>query len=74
MKLELVPDRCQGHSRCHALAPALVGVDAMGRAVLLNDGEVPTALLNDARLIVANCPEGALRLVDDIMALDRHDR
>jgi ferredoxin len=57
--------RCQGHSRCRALAPDLVGADALGQAVILHAGPLGAADVRRAELLVANCPEGALRLDED---------
>jgi ferredoxin len=63
--LELDATRCQGHSRCRALAPDLVGADAFGQAVLRHTGPLSPDDVVRATLLVANCPEGALRLVKD---------
>ena len=62
MKLVFDPERCVGHGRCYALAPALLDSDDRGHAVLLVDGDVPADLQDKARTAVANCPEDALRL------------
>ena len=55
-------DRCQGHSRCVAIAPDLFDSDELGNAVLRGDGRVPDEALERARLAVRNCPERALVL------------
>lgn len=63
--LTIVPDKCQGHNRCYALAPELVEVDEYGAARAKGDGAVPEALLDKARLAVKNCPEHAVRLTQE---------
>ena len=64
MKIVVNPDRCQGHNRCHALAPELVEIDDHGYARAAGDGIVPPALAPKARLAAANCPELAITLED----------
>ena len=60
--LSIDMDLCVGHGRCHALVPELVGMDEVGDPVVLGTGDVSEAQLERARLAVANCPEGAIRL------------
>jgi ferredoxin len=55
-------DRCQGHNRCYLLLPDLIELDDHGFASVKDDGAVPEAMLEKARLAVRNCPEFALRL------------
>jgi ferredoxin len=62
MRLHVDQDRCQGHSRCYALAPELVDVDDLGQAHELNGGEVPPGLEERAQLVAANCPEFAIEI------------
>ena len=57
--------KCQGHNRCHALAPELFDVDEMGNARERGDGTVPPGLEDSARLAIANCPEYAVWIVED---------
>ena len=45
MKISVDPDKCQGHSRCYALAPELFDVDDYGNATALNDGDVPSSII-----------------------------
>jgi ferredoxin len=63
MKIRVNPDKCQGHSRCYALAPELFDVDDYGMATALYDGDVPSGLEDKARLAIANCPEYAVEEV-----------
>jgi ferredoxin len=66
MRVQIDSELCQGHGRCYDLAPDVFGEDEDGYAVLLSDeGRVPPALEDDARLAVANCPEEALSLVEE---------
>jgi ferredoxin len=62
MQVHVDPDKCQGHNRCYALAPEIFDVDDYGQAFELNDGVVPVALEEKARLAVANCPEFAITI------------
>jgi ferredoxin len=64
MQIQLDTEKCQGHTRCNALAPELFDVDDMGQAVLLVDGAVPDDLADKARLAAANCPEYAITVTD----------
>ncbi len=62
MKIHVDPERCQGHNRCYAIAPALFDVDDFGNASEQGDGTVPPELAEQARLAVANCPEFAITI------------
>tara|TARA_B100001123_G_scaffold405052_1_gene495042 strand:+ start:592 stop:807 length:216 start_codon:yes stop_codon:yes gene_type:complete len=65
VRIKVDPEKCEGHSRCYALAPELVDVDDLGNAFELNNGEVPEGLEDKARLIVDNCPEYAITIEAD---------
>jgi ferredoxin len=65
MRVHLDSEKCQGHNRCYALAPELFDVDDYGQAVLLVDGEVPAELREKARLAASNCPEFAIKVLED---------
>jgi ferredoxin len=54
--------RCQGHTRCYAVAPELFELDDLGNAREVGDGLVPPALWEKARLAEANCPEEAVTI------------
>jgi ferredoxin len=64
MRIVIDAEKCQGHNRCYALAPELVDVDDMGMALVRNDGLVPEGSEEKARLLVANCPEYAISVLD----------
>lgn len=65
MRLEVIPDKCQGHNRCHVLAPELIEIDDLGFAHVKNGGHIPPDCIEKAKLAVRNCPEFALRFVSD---------
>ena len=60
MKVQIDPERCQGHGRCYDLAPSLFGDDEEGYGQVLGDGIVSQDLEREARLAVVNCPEHAI--------------
>ncbi len=64
MRIVIDADKCQGHNRCYALAPDLVDVDDMGMALVRGDGVVPAGSEDKANLLVANCPEYAISVVE----------
>ena len=66
-RLTVIPDKCQGHNRCHVLVPELIEIDSLGFAHAKGEGFIPEELAEKARVAVRNCPEFALRLetVDD---------
>jgi ferredoxin len=65
MRVEVDTELCQGHNRCYALAPELFDVDDYGTAIVVGDGTVPAELTEKAELAVANCPEYAIKLIED---------
>ncbi len=62
MRVRVDPNKCQGHSRCYALAPELFDVDVEGFAHVVIEGDVPPDLEEKAALAVGNCPEDAISL------------
>ncbi len=65
MKIEVMPEVCQGHARCQERCPEVFGTDEVeGKCVILMP-DVPAALEQKARLAVRNCPEGALVITSD---------
>lgn len=56
-------EKCQGHNRCHLIAPDLIALDHLGFARAAGDGIVQPEQTETARKAVRNCPEFALRLV-----------
>ena len=60
LKVRVDRERCQGHTRCYAIAPELFELDDLGNAREVGDGLVPPELEEKARLAEANCPEEAV--------------
>ena len=65
LRIRVDAKRCQGHNRCYALAPELFEVDDYGQSRAANDGEVPAAFEDKARLAIDNCPEFAIAVIDE---------
>lgn len=65
IRLHVDPDKCQGHSRCKALAPELFELDRYGNAHEIGDGTVPDALVEKAYLAKSNCPELAIDIIEE---------
>ena len=65
VRVRVDPDKCQGHSRCKALAPALFELDAYGNAKEIGNGIVPEGQLAAAHLALANCPEMAVEIIEE---------
>lgn len=63
MKVQIDPEKCQGHGRCYDLAPDLFGDDEEGYGQVLGNGEVPAGQEEDARRAVLNCPEHAIEMI-----------
>lgn len=61
MKLSVDPIGCRAHGLCADLLPESIRLDEWGYPVLA-PGEVPQALVADARRAAAACPALALRL------------
>jgi ferredoxin len=65
VKVQINPERCQGHGRCYDLVPSLFGEDGEGYGTVLGDGAVPPGARQDARLAALNCPERAIELTEE---------
>lgn len=65
VRLRVDHDKCQGHSRCKALAPELFNLDEFGNAHEIGDGTVPEALVEKAYLAKSNCPELAIDIIEE---------
>ena len=63
MKVQIDPERCQGHGRCYDLAPSLFGDDEEGYGQVLGVGTVSPDQEREARLAVVNCPEHAIEVI-----------
>ena len=65
VRVRVDPDKCQGHSRCKALAPALCELDDYGNAKEAGNGVVPEDQIEAAYLARANCPEMAVEIIEE---------
>ena len=64
MRVRVDDDKCQGHARCHALAPDVFDVDDFGHSKVRNDGVVPEGYQDKVHLAIANCPEFAITEIE----------
>jgi ferredoxin len=62
VKVQIDPERCQGHGRCYDIAPGLFGDDEEGYGQVLGDGTVAPDQERQARLAEFNCPERAIEV------------
>jgi ferredoxin len=65
------PDKCQGHARCSALAPALFRLDEFGYAQHSIEGCIPPESVEKAYVARANCPEEAI-MIESASAAEDH--
>jgi ferredoxin len=65
LRVRVDPERCQGHTRCYAVAPELFELDDLGNSHEVGDGLVPPELQEKARLAVVNCPEEAISILSE---------
>lgn len=65
-QLRIVIDshRCQGHNRCCSIAPDYFASDEFGNVLLKAEDIVEFSHESKVRLAVANCPEHALKLIE----------
>jgi ferredoxin len=66
VKVQINPERCQGHGRCYDLAPGVFSDDDEGYGKVLGDDTMPPGKEHDARLAAANCPERAIELLEEM--------
>ena len=65
LRVRVDSDKCQGHSRCKALAPELFELDEFGNAHAKGDGSVAPGLEEKAHLAKSNCPEFAVEIIEE---------
>lgn len=66
MRLHIDESLCSGHGRCYTLSPELVQSNDEGYPVQLGqDIEAGPDQETAARTIVANCPEGAIKVIGE---------
>jgi len=61
-------EKCQGHARCHALAPEVFELDEFGSAHVRGSGHVSPGLEDQAWIAKANCPELAIEIAEEAPA------
>ncbi|MEV0585844.1 ferredoxin [Nonomuraea sp. NPDC050310] len=66
MRVQISPDRCQGHGRCYDLVPGLFTEDEEGYGQVAGDGAVSAEHEREARLASQNCPERAIDLLREV--------
>jgi ferredoxin len=64
MRAAIDPSACMGHGLCYSLAPEVYADDPEGFGQVLDGGDVPATLVEQARRGAANCPESAVSLTD----------
>ncbi len=64
MRVEVDADRCQGHTLCHMVAPALFELDEEDGHARVTQSEVPPELEEAARKAEAGCPEQAIIVIE----------
>lgn len=64
MRVEVDVAVCTGHGRCYSLSPAVYEPDDDGYGST-RSSLVPPGLEDAARTGAQNCPEGAIRLIED---------
>ena len=63
MKVHVDPERCQGHTLCSMIAPALFTLsDEDGHSTAI-DGEVPAGQESKADEAIRSCPEQAISII-----------
>jgi ferredoxin len=65
MRVQIDVALCQGHGRCYDLAAGLFAEDDEGYGQVIGDGAVRSELADDARRAALNCPERAIRLIEE---------
>ncbi len=64
LRVEIDLDACVGHGRCYELAPHVFGEDERGYGEVL-EALLPPEREAEARRAEENCPEGAIRLLEE---------
>lgn len=62
--------RCQGHGLCFLFAPDLFGPDEEGHGRVLL-GDVRREQRQQCLRVAENCPERAIRVIDDVVVEQR---
>jgi ferredoxin len=65
MRVQIDPERCQGHGRCYDIAPDLFGADGEGYGTVRSGDPVPPERESDGLMSAANCPESAVVVLEE---------
>jgi ferredoxin len=66
MRITADSNLCAGHGRCYSVLPQLIGYDVEGYSELVDKLiDVPPDMEESARSVVRNCPERAIRIVEE---------
>ncbi|WP_018501712.1 ferredoxin [Parafrankia discariae] len=63
MRIEVDPDRCEGHARCWDISPGVFELDEQGHGTVILS-EIPAELAEQAADAARNCPERAITISD----------
>jgi ferredoxin len=63
VKVHVDPERCQGHTLCSMIAPAIFTLDDIDGHSTAIDGEVPAGLEDKAAEAIRSCPEQAISVI-----------
>ena len=63
MKVHVDPERCQGHTLCNMIAPAIFTLDDVDGHSTAIDGEVPASQEDKAAEAIRSCPEQAISVI-----------
>lgn len=65
MKVEIETERCQGHTVCNLRVPEVFQLATQDGHAFVTDANVPRVLHDRVRQAAANCPERAIRIVEE---------
>ena len=65
MKVEVDEDLCQGHTLCNMIAPEVFDLSDQDGHALVTMPSIPDSLKDKTRRASLNCPELAIRLIED---------
>ena len=63
MKVHVDPERCQGHTLCAMIAPAVFTLDEEDGHSAALDGEIPADQEAKAAEAIRSCPEQAISVI-----------
>jgi len=63
VKVQVDPDRCQGHTLCAMIAPKIFELDDVDGHSSAIDGEIPADQESKAAEAIRSCPEQAISII-----------